>query len=84
MANRVNVAPRMLQWARSRSGRSTEDFAKKFPKLSEWESGDALPTLNQLEKYANATYTPIGYLFLLEPPDEQLPIPTSGPWPTGN
>jgi Zn-dependent peptidase ImmA (M78 family)/transcriptional regulator with XRE-family HTH domain len=65
----------MLQWARSRSGRSIEDFAKKFPKLREWENGEALPTLNQLEKYANATYTPVGYLFLLEPPDEQLPIP---------
>lgn len=75
MANRVSVAPQMLQWARKRSGRSVEDFAQRFPKLGEWEAGDGLPTLRQLEDYAQATHTPVGFLFLAEPPEEHLPIP---------
>lgn len=65
----------MLAWARRRSGRSVEDFASRFPKLGEWEAGESLPTMRQLEGYAQATYTPVGFLFLPEPPEERLPIP---------
>jgi Zn-dependent peptidase ImmA (M78 family)/transcriptional regulator with XRE-family HTH domain len=75
MVNRVSVAPHMLRWARERSGQSLDDLASKFPKLEEWESGEAQPTMRQLEKYAAATYTPVGYLFLPEPPHEEVPVP---------
>lgn len=74
-ANRVSVPPAMLQWARQRSGRSVEDLTGRFPKLADWEAGRLSPTMRQLETYAQATYTPIGYLFLPTPPDESLPIP---------
>jgi Zn-dependent peptidase ImmA (M78 family) len=43
--------------------------------LAEWEAGRLSPTMRQLEEYAQATYTPIGYLYLTTPPDESLPIP---------
>jgi len=75
MANRVSVAPQMLRWARRRSGRSAEELERRFPKLSEWEAGEGQPTSRQLQDYAQATYTPVGFLFLVEPPEEQLPIP---------
>jgi Zn-dependent peptidase ImmA (M78 family)/transcriptional regulator with XRE-family HTH domain len=74
-ANRVSVARGMLQWARQRSGRSAEDLISRFPKLADWEAGGLSPTMRQLEEYAQATHTPIGYLFLPAPPDESLPIP---------
>src|SRR5215475_2896376 len=75
VASRVSVAPQMLRWARRRSGRRVEDFADRFPKLAEWEAGTLLPTMRQIERYAQATYTPVGYLFLPEPPEVTLPIP---------
>ena len=74
MANRVSVAPQMLRWARGRSGRSTEELEQRFPKLSEWEAGEGQPTSRQPQDYAQATYTPVGFLFLVQPPEEQLPI----------
>lgn len=72
--NRVGVQPELLRWARERSGREVGYLRQRFPKLDAWESGSALPTFRQLEDFARATYTPIGYLFLQEPPEEQLPI----------
>lgn len=73
--NRVAVRPELLRWALERSGRSVEGLAAKFPKLVAWERGEARPTLRQLEQFARATFTPVGYLFLREPPLEEVPIP---------
>jgi len=73
---RVEVKPELLRWARERAGFDLAALAKRFPQLRNWESGDARPTLKQLEKFAKATYAPIGFLFLPEPPPvEQVPIP---------
>ena len=73
--NRVNIKSDMLRWARERSGRSVADLTKAFPRLDEWEEGQAAPTLKQLERYARATHTPVGYFFLQTPPVERVPIP---------
>jgi Zn-dependent peptidase ImmA (M78 family) len=51
------------------------DLERKFPRLAEWESGDAAPTLRQLEAFAHATHAPLGYLLLDAPPVEPIPIP---------
>ena len=72
--NRVGIEPALLRWACERSGRDTEDLLKRFPKLEAWERGSVLPTFKQLENFAKATYAPIGYLFLQEPPVEDLPV----------
>ena len=72
--NRVNVQPSLLRWARERSGRSVHDLQRRFPKLDSWEQGEVRPTLKQLEAFARTTYTPIGFMFLTEPPVEELPV----------
>jgi Zn-dependent peptidase ImmA (M78 family) len=73
VVTRVSVSPRMIRWARERSGRPVEEL-HKFP-VTAWEAGTSQPTMRQLEEYARATYTPVGFLFLSEPPHEELPIP---------
>jgi Zn-dependent peptidase ImmA (M78 family)/transcriptional regulator with XRE-family HTH domain len=75
MPVRVDVNPELLAWARQRSGLAIGDLAHRFPKLAAWEQGQQLPTFKQLESYAQATHTPVGFLFLPEPPQEQVPIP---------
>lgn len=74
---RVGVRPAMLRWARERAGLDPDDLIRRFPKLADWEDEAAgvHPTLKQLEDFARATHAPIGYLFLPEPPVEQMPIP---------
>jgi len=72
---RVEVNPRLITWARHRSGVEPADLRRKFPKLDEWERGESRPTLRQLEGLAKATHTPVGFLFLDQPPVEAVPIP---------
>jgi len=73
--NSVTIQPNMFRWACERSGISDETLISRFPKLELWTQGAAKPTLKQLENFAKATHTPIGYLFLPEPPVERMPIP---------
>ncbi|MFH1892563.1 MAG: ImmA/IrrE family metallo-endopeptidase [Candidatus Zixiibacteriota bacterium] len=72
---RVDVRPELLRWACERSRETIGSLAKKFPKLELWERGEVSPTLKQVESFAKATYTPLGYFFLPKPPEESVPIP---------
>jgi len=72
---RVEVRAELLRWARERAGFSVGALTRRFPHLEAWERGEARPTLKQLESFAKATYAPVGFLFLQEPPVERIPIP---------
>lgn len=82
MTVRVEVKPELLRWACDRSGRGVAAFTRRFPSLGAWVCGKARPTLKQLENFAKATHTPVGYLFLPEPPEEKIPIPDFRTMPT--
>jgi len=73
----LHLHPEVLQWARYRARLSEADLAKKMTlkeeRVENWEENGLL-TLKQAQKLAKATNTPIGYLFLKEPPVEKLPI----------
>ena len=73
--NRAPIKPALMRWARERAGYGISDLTSKFPRLQAWENGTAQPTLRQVENFARATHTPVGYLFLSEPPKETVPIP---------
>jgi len=74
---RVDVNPDLLLWACKRAGHNIDALAERqsFRKLPDWVSGEERPTFKQLEKFAQATYTPFGYFFLAKPPEEFVPIP---------
>ena len=78
MAN-ANINPEILTWARERLGFSVSEFAKKLGKteecLTEWETGERSLTFNQAMNFAKKAHIPFGYLFLAQPPIEELPLP---------
>jgi transcriptional regulator with XRE-family HTH domain len=71
---RVEIKPELLSWARERAGFDPDALAHRFPNLAAWEQGTAKPTLKQIEKFASATHTPVGFLFLQQPPVEHIPV----------
>lgn len=72
---RVEIKPKLLRWACERAGLDIDKMALRIPQFQAWESCEAQPTLKQLEHFAKATHTPVGYFFLPEPPVEHVPIP---------
>jgi Zn-dependent peptidase ImmA (M78 family) len=72
---RVDIKPELLTWARKRAGLEVDALSHRFPKITAWENGTVRPTLKQVEDFAKATHTPVGLLFLEEPPVENVPIP---------
>jgi Zn-dependent peptidase ImmA (M78 family) len=72
--NTVAVSISVLRWAVGRAWLSDEKLTKRFRKWPLWISGEAQPTLRQLEAFARLTHTPIGYFFLPEPPELALPV----------
>lgn len=75
MTLRVPIRPEILRWARERAGHDLGDLVERFPQLPAWERGEKKPTFKQVEAFAKAMYTPFGFMFLADPPDEPLPIP---------
>ncbi|MEL3922111.1 XRE family transcriptional regulator [Aeromonas enteropelogenes] len=75
----ANINTEMLIWARERSGFSVSEFAKKCgvpeERLQEWEMGKHPITFNQAMTFAEKAHIPFGYLFLQQPPVDELPIP---------
>lgn len=75
---RVPVEPALLSWACERVGWDPADAEARLPSFPKWVAAEderKPPTMKQLERFARATHTPLGYLFLPEPPVEELPIP---------
>lgn len=75
MSSTVDVKPELIRWALERSGRSAETLSRALPKITEWQEGTVRPTFRQLQQLAQKTWTPLGYFFLPEPPEEKLPVP---------
>lgn len=73
----ITLQPKVLRWARERAGFTPKELAEKFPvkpeRVKEWEETGKI-SVAQADKLAAKTYTPLGYLYLPEPPDESLPI----------
>lgn len=71
---RVTVRPQLFRWACDRSGRGEDYFVQRFPHFPSWLSEEVQPTYRQLQDFASASHTPIGFFFLPEPPIDVVPI----------
>ena len=65
----------VLRWAARRARLHDDDLAARFSKWPLWLSGEAQPTLKQLEDFARLTHTAFGFFFLPQPPALSLPVP---------
>ncbi|MEA3495871.1 MAG: ImmA/IrrE family metallo-endopeptidase [Bacteroidota bacterium] len=75
MRTEVNINTNILTWAITRAGYDLQEFTLKVPNVQKWLDGDKNPTVKQLEDFSKKVYLPFGFLFLEEPPKEDLPIP---------
>jgi Zn-dependent peptidase ImmA (M78 family) len=76
VVNRIeNINSNLIEWAITRAGFRLEEFFTKNPKVEEWIKGNKYPTIKQLEDFTHKVHVPFGYLFLNEPPQEELNIP---------
>lgn len=70
-----NINGNILEWAIIRAGNKPEEFFISNPKVRDWITGKNYPTIKQLEKFTRKVHVPFGYMFLKEPPNEDIPIP---------
>ena len=74
---KITLQPGVLRWARQRTGLGREQLAAKLrlqtEDIADWERTGRI-TFNDVDGLAKHTYTPLGYLYLSDPPDDSLPI----------
>jgi Zn-dependent peptidase ImmA (M78 family) len=72
--NTVAASVPVLRWAAERARLRDDELVAWFPKWPLWLTGEAQPTLRQLEDFARRTHTAFGYFFLPQPPVLSLPV----------
>ncbi len=70
-----NINRDLIEWAILRAGLVPADFYVDNPSVEKWAEGKLYPTVKQLEDFTKKVYMPFGYMFLNEPPLEEMPIP---------
>ncbi|MDE0297583.1 MAG: XRE family transcriptional regulator [Candidatus Poribacteria bacterium] len=74
----ITLQPDVLRWARERAKLQPDELANKMgvkdpERVLKWER-DGKISVAQVDKLAKCTYTPLGYLYSKQPPDDRLPI----------
>ncbi|WP_417444678.1 ImmA/IrrE family metallo-endopeptidase [Joostella sp.] len=76
MATRIeNINSDIINWAITRAGNNLEEFYADNPDVLDWIEGNKKPTIKQLENFTHKVHVPFGYMFMAEPPKEEIPIP---------
>ena len=69
------VQPPVLRWAQRRGGHDDGAMRNRFGNWDQWLTREKTPHFSDIARIAHFTRVPLGYLFLPEPPQEDLPIP---------
>jgi len=79
VSDQAYITGSVLEWARKRSGLSRDsigDTIHATPRqVADWEGGSAHPPFQKAQQLAKVLRIPFGFLFLPEPPTEDLPLP---------
>jgi len=70
MTYRVKVNPKMIKWARLDAGYSFEDLPLTLKNAPKWESGDLLPSWNDLRNLADKYKRPPVFYLMDDPPED--------------
>jgi len=79
--NSALISSSVIEWARKRLGKTHEQIADeigssvKAEDLAQWEAGENLPNFRKAQKLAVALHIPFGYLFLSDPPKNDIKVP---------
>ena len=69
------VQPPVLRWAQRRGGHDDGAMRNRLGNWDQWLTREKTPHFSDIARIAHFTRVPLGYLFLPEPPQEDLPIP---------
>ena len=79
MTTEAYITGEVLRWARVRDGVSVEEAAKTVQvtpeRVTAWEDEQERPTLKKAQALAHKLNIPFAYLFLSDPPHEEVPLP---------
>lgn len=70
----AELNPKVLKWAVGRSGLADDQVLRAFPKFPEWVAGTRVPTVRQLQNFAERMHVSVSELFGAEFPDYALQI----------
>ena len=74
----IHLEPNVLRWARERARLEPGQLARKVQvkpeRVLEWEESGRI-SVAQADRLAHHTHTPLGFLYLPNPPEDRLPIP---------
>ncbi len=78
MADKANITPEVLKWARTSARITEEDAARRaavpIAKLQLWENGEAVPTIKQARNLAKFYRRPFALFFLPDIPNDFEPL----------
>jgi len=69
---RIPVKKEIWIWAIKESQKNEDEIFARFPKMINWINGEENPTFKQLEKVADYLKVPFGYMFLENPPKDNI------------
>lgn len=72
---RVHINKDLIEWSIIRAGHEIQEYLLANPRIKDWLTEDKKPTVKQLEDFSRKVHVPFGYLFLEEPPKEELSFP---------
>lgn len=79
--NSALISGTVIEWARKRLGKTHEQIADeigssvKAEDIAQWEADENLPDFRKARKLALALHVPFGYLFLSDPPKNDIKVP---------